>query len=248
MSIFAFSGSRRRHFPARVSWFSDTRRAARAGLCCLAVLGASAGVAHAEDERPTPIGDRSGFSFDLALSAGAASAEFTESDYPVADFQALALELDARWGWFVSRHLLLGGAFAISWHAGMGNIYLKDVTYFSNEGAPRHGFYEVYAPLGVFAEFYPLDNEGLFIGIGGAIGLMALPGFSTGDGDAILSGYAFEAGYELSRYGKLGPALFVRYRRWAAEEFSYVEEHPDGLLSTELSIGVRWTFGAREWR
>ena len=62
-----------------------------------------------------------------------------------------------------------------------------------------------------------------------------------------VSGYSLELGYELSRAAKVGPAPFVRYSRWAGEESPIASEHPDGLVSRELLLGLRWSFWTPEW-
>jgi hypothetical protein len=46
----------------------------------------------------------------------------------------------------------------------------------------------------------------------------------------------------------VGPAPFVRYSRWAGEESPIASEHPDGLLSREVLVGLRWSFWTPDWR
>lgn len=237
-----------RYPTARVSRFSNTAQRWLALLCCLGVLSSRAGVAHAQAEESASVDERSGFTFDLALSAGAARAEFSESDYPVADFDALSLGVDARWGWFVGQHVLLGAEMAVSWHTAAGAIRVDGTRgYFSNGAEPTQASYGVIAPLGVFVAVYPLPGEGLFFGASGAVGFLGLPAFAEAD-TGLMSGYSFELGYELSRTAKRGPAFFLRYSRWAAEEAPFSTDHPDGLVSRELLLGARWSFWAPEWR
>jgi hypothetical protein len=242
-----------------VSHFRDTPPRWLALLCCFGAFwfhasvaqaqqAESASVAQAQQAESASVDGRSGFTFDLALSAGGASAEFTESDYPVADFEALSLGVDARWGWFIGHHVLLGAELALSWHAAVNPLRVDDRRgYFSNGSVPAQASYEVVAPLGAFVALYPVAGEGLFFGASAGVGLLGLPQFAAGD-TGFMSGYSFELGYELSRSAKRGPALFLRYSRWAAEESPISSEHPDGLVSRELLLGARWSFWTPEWR
>jgi hypothetical protein len=195
--------------------------------------------------RPSEMTERSGFTFDMRLCVGAASAEFTESDYAVADFDAVTIGGALRFAWFLSQHVLLGAELAGGWHGGVGQLRIHDPSYFVSKGLPDEASYGVLAPLGVFVEVYPLPGEGLYASIGGGIGFIDLPRFS--DGGGLLSGYSLELGYELSRAAKVGPAPFVRYSRWAGEEAPMSTDHPDGLVSRELLVGLRWSFWTPDW-
>ena len=211
------------------------------------LLGAVAVVAPARAETPRDVmTERSGFTFDLRVNTGAASAEFTESDYPVADFDAIAVGAAARFAWFVGHHVLLGAELVGTWHGGVGKLRIHDTSYFNNRGIPESASYGVLAPLGVFVEVYPFDDIGLYASLGGGIGLIDLPLFADG-GSGPLSGYSLELGYELSGTAKVGPAPFLRYSRWAGEESPISSEHPDGLVSRELLLGLRWSFWTPEW-
>lgn len=237
-----------RYPTARVSHFRDTPRRWLALLCCFGALWFHARPAHAQAEESASVDGRSGFTFDLGLSAGGASAGFTESDYPVADFEALSLGVDARFGWFIGHHVLLGAELAFSWHAALSPLRVDETRgYFSNGSVPTQASYEVIAPVGAFVALYPLEGEGVFFGASAAVGLLGLPQFAYGD-TGFMSGYSFEVGYELSRSAKRGPALFLRYSLWAAEEDPLSSEHPDGLVSRELLLGARWSFWTPEWR
>jgi len=191
--------------------------------------------------------ERSGFTFDMRLCVGAASAEFTESDYPVADFDAVTIGGALRFAWFLGPHVLLGAELAGGWHGGVGKLSIHDPSYFTGKRLPDEANYGVLTPLGVFVEVYPLPGEGVYASLGGAIGFIDLPRFSHGGG-GLLSGYSLELGYELSRAAKVGPAPFVRYSRWAGEESPMASEHPDGLVSRELLVGLRWSFWTPDWR
>jgi hypothetical protein len=198
----------------------------------------------AVDDAPAP---RDGFSFDLRLAAGGATAHFTESDRPVADFEALAVAGSARFGWFLSPHVLLGAELSSSWHSGLGTLGVQDPAYFYPDGVPSAASYTVVAPVGVFVEVYPWLHSGWFFSVAGGVGFIDLPSFSNGNSNVYTSGFSLDAGYELSGSGKNGPAVFARFSRWAGEEF-IVSEHPDGLVSSELLVGVRWSFWTPAWQ
>jgi hypothetical protein len=213
------------------------------GCCTLLVLSPGSALAWAE---APPAVERSGFSFDLRVVGGGASAEFTENDRRVADFEALALGGSARFGWFLGPHVLIGAELTSSWHAGVGTLTVHDPSYF-NRGVPSAAEFTVIAPLGVFAEVYPWRDSGWFLAVAGGVGFMDLPSFAPGDSNVYMSGYSLDAGYEFSGRAKRGPALFVRYSRWAGEEF-IVSDHPDGISSRELLLGLRWSFWTPEWQ
>jgi hypothetical protein len=189
---------------------------------------------------------RDGFSFDLRLAAGGATVAFTESDHPVADFEALAIGGSARFGWFLGPHVLMGAELGSSWHSGVGALRVKDPAYFDS-GVPSGATYSVIMPLGVFVEVYPWVDAGWFLALSGAVGFIDLPSFSDGNSHVLTSGYSLDIGYELSGGAKRGPAVFTRYSRWAGEEF-FVSEHPDGLVSRALLVGLRWSFWTPEWQ
>jgi len=48
--------------------------------------------------------------------------------------------------------------------------------------------------------------------------------------------------YELGRTGKRGAAVYLRHERWGGSELPFTEDHPDGLVSRELLVGLRWSF------
>src|SRR5690606_25462361 len=120
---------------------SDRARAAQARAWLLASAFATTD-ALAQGGTPPDV-ERRGFSFDLRLALGAASAEFTERDRPVADFEALALGGGARFGWFLDEHVLLGAELTGSWHAALGAPRVQDPSYFSSGGAPSGATYSV---------------------------------------------------------------------------------------------------------
>lgn len=190
--------------------------------------------------------ERSGFTFDMRLCVGAASAQFTERDYAVADFDAVTIGGALRFGWFLGQRVLLGAEFVGAWHGGVGTLRIHDPSYFSGKRLPDEASYGMLAPLGVFVEVYPLPGEGLYASLGGGVGFIDLPRFSLGGG-GVLSGYSLELGYELSRAAKVGPGPFIRYSRWAGEEPPMSSEHPDGLVSKELLVGLRWSFWTPDW-
>jgi hypothetical protein len=213
------------------------------GCCTLLAFWPSAAVAASDAAAEHA---RGGFSFDLRLAAGGATAAFTESDHPVADFESLAISGSARFGWFLGPHVLMGAELGSSWHSGVGALRVKDALYFDS-GVPSGVTYSVVMPLGVFVEVYPWVDAGWFLALSGAVGFIDLPSFSPGDSQVLTSGYSLDIGYELSGSAKRGPAVFARYSRWAGEEF-FVSEHPDGLVSRELLVGLRWSFWTPEWQ
>ena len=217
-----------------------------AALFC-AALFCAATPARAEGPSDQVMTGRSGFSFDLRLNAGVASAEYTESDRPVANFEAVVVGGAARFGWFWGQHVLLGAELAGAWHGGVGSLRIVDPSFFATDRQPRDANYGVLTPLGVFVEVYPWATQGWYASIGGAVGFIDLPRFSEAGG-GLLSGYSLELGYELSPAAKVGPAPFVRYSRWAGEESPLSTDHPDGLVSRELLFGLRWSFWTPEWR
>lgn len=220
---------------------------------CVLLLAALPASALAQDDTPLVQrgaerlpAQRDGFTFDLRLAPGAASANFTESDRAIADFEAFALGASARFGWFVGPHVLLGAELSSSWHAGVGSLRVRDAEYFRGR-QPGEAHYTVVAPLGGFVELYPWRDAGWFLALGGGVGIIDLPGFSDGNKMVLTSGYSLDLGYELSPSFKQGPAAFLRYSRWAGEQF-IVSEHPDGLVSRELLLGLRWSFWTPEWQ
>ena len=226
---------------------SHSLRVPRAQALCLSLaLSFVPTAALAQSEAPPDEPGRAGFSFDLRLASGAATAAFTESDGPIADFEAFALGGAARFGWFLSPRVLLGAELTATWHTGVGTLRVKDPLYFVGDGTPNAATYSVVAPLGVFVEVYPWPEAGWFFAVAGGVGFTDLPSFSDGNSNVLTSGFSLDAGYELGS-AKRGPAVFVRYSRWAGEEF-FVSEHPDGLLSRELLVGLRWSFWTPEWQ
>jgi hypothetical protein len=183
---------------------------------------------------------REGWTFDIRLGAGVASNTYDESDRPVADFEAFAVAGALRLGGFIGPHVLLGGELAVGWGGRAGELRVQDPEYFS-DGYPRGSSYGYFAPLGVFIELYPWRNEGVFVSASGGVGVTQLPSFSPGDYEAFMSRYAFELGYELSRTGKLGPAVYLHFERWAGSETPLSTDYPAGLVSTQLLAGLRWT-------
>jgi hypothetical protein len=226
-------------------WCSSHSAWARLAQACCTLLALWPSAARATNDAPAEHG-RDGFSFDVRLAAGGATAAFTESDRPVADFAAVALGGSARFGWFWGPHVLLGAELSSSWHSGVGTLRVQDAPYFY-EGVPSEASYSVVAPLGVFVEVYPWAHSGWFFALSGAVGFIDLPSFSDGDSNVLTSGFSLDVGYELSGSAKRGPAVFARYSRWAGEEF-IVSEHPDGLVSRELLAGLRWSFWTPEWQ
>jgi hypothetical protein len=223
---------------------SHSRWARRAQGCCT-LLVFWPGAAIAANDAPAEHA-RGGFSFDLRLAAGGATAAFTESDYPVADFEALAIGGSARFGWFLGPHVLMGAELGSSWHSSVGALRVKDTSYFDS-GVPSGASYSIIVPLGVFVEAYPWVDAGWFLALSGAVGFIDLPSFSDGNSHVLTSGYSLDIGYELSGSAKRGPAVFARYSGWAGEEF-FSSEHPDGLVSRELLVGLRWSFWTPEWQ
>lgn len=208
-------------------------RAARwAFLATLLALLSLGGTAHASE-------GREGWTFDIRLGAGVASNAYDENDVPVADFESLVVGGALRLGGFIGPHVLLGAELAVNWGAVVGDLRVRDPSYFS-DGYPRGSTYGYFAPLGVFLELYPWQNEGWFVSAFGGVGVMQLPSFSFTANSAVMARYGFDLGYELSRTGKAGPALYLRFERWAGEELPFTD-YPDAIASTQLLAGLRWT-------
>ena len=150
-----------------------------------------------------------------------------------------------RFGAFVNPYLLLGAELAFSWGSGVGDLRVRDPAFFSG-GYPSGATYGNVAPFGAFVEMYPWQSEGLFFGAAAGVGFMGLPSFGDAEG-GVMARYALELGYELGRTGKRGLAVYVHYHRWGGSELPISEERPDGLVSRELLVGLRWSFWSPVW-
>jgi hypothetical protein len=183
---------------------------------------------------------REGWSFDIRLGAGVATATYDESDRPLAHFEAFVVGGALRLGGFIGPHVLIGPELAVTWGGGVGEprIHLPNEI---SQGYPRGSTYGYFAPLGAFIELYPWAREGVFVSASGGVGLMELPDFGPGDYMAFMARYAFELGYELSESGKEGPAVYLHFERWRGAESILSTDYPDGLESSQLLAGLRWT-------
>lgn len=199
-----------------------------------------------EAASPDEPGRRSGFSFDLRLGAGLARVGYDESARPIADFDAVALGGAMRFGSFLNPHVVLGAELAFSWGSGVGELRVRDPSFFGADGYPSGATYGSVSPLGVFVDMYPWESEGIFLGLAGGVGFMDLPSFGDGGG-GVMARYALEVGYELGGAGKQGPAVYLRHERWAGSELPVAEDRPDGLVSRELLVGLRWSFWSPVW-
>jgi hypothetical protein len=186
---------------------------------------------------------REGWTFDFRLGAGAATNTYDESDRPVADFGAFVLGGGLRLGGFIGPQLLLGFELDVLWGSGVGELSVRNPGFFSDnyDGYPRGDSYGYFSPLGIFVEFYPVKAEGFFMNVSGGIGIVELPDIGPGDYEAFMSRYAFELGYELSRTRKEGPALYLHFERWTGSETGLSTDYPDGMVSSQLLAGLRWT-------
>ena len=182
---------------------------------------------------------REGWTYDFRLGAGVATLRYEESDYEVADFEAFVIGGALRLGGFIGPHVVLGAELAATWGTRVGALRARDRSWFYDD-YPHSSSYGYFSPLGVFIELYPWTSRGWFVSASAGVGLMELPQFSPAADGGLMSRYAFELGYELSRSGKQGPALYLRLDRWSGEELPFAE-HPDGLVSTEVLAGLRWT-------
>jgi hypothetical protein len=189
---------------------------------------------------------RSGFSFDLRLGAGVASVTYDEDDRPVADFGAAALGAAMRFGGFLDPHLVIGAEVAFDGGVGVGSMRVRTPAFFADGHYPTRATYGSFSPFGVFVEIYPWESEGVFFGGAAGVGILQLPSFDDSRG-GVMARYALELGYELGRTGKRGPAVYLRYQRWAGSELPMSEDHPDGLVSRELLVGLRWSFWTPVW-
>lgn len=200
------------------------------GVTLLALMS-FAGVARAS-------GGREGWTFDIRLGAGLATNTQYERDSRIADFEAFVVGGALRLGGFVSPRVALGGELAVAWGSRVGEARLRDPRYASEYSiADTHGYL---APLGAFIEVYPWTREGVFLSASGGVGLVRLPTTSLGDYMAFMSRFAFELGYELSRSGKHGPAVYLHFERWAGDESVFSTDVPDGIVSSQVLAGLRW--------
>ena len=211
------------------------------------VLGSASAVARAQDEGHPVMVERDGFTFDLRLGTGYARTRFDERDSLIADCEALAIAGGARFGWFIGPHVLLGAELAGSWQSCASAVRVRDESYFTSKPRPEGASYGHFAPLGIFIEFYPWVREGWYASLSSGVGGGGMPDFAEGDA-VFMAGYAIELGYELSGAAKVGPAPFLRYSAWGAEESPISSEHPDGMASSEWLVGLRWSFWAPQWR
>jgi hypothetical protein len=197
-------------------------------------------------EQPEP-GERSGFSFDLRLGAGLASVSYDEDERPIADFDAVALGGAMRLGGFLDPHVVVGAELALLWGSSVGDVQVRDPSFFGVDERPGSPAYGSVSPLGLFVEVYPWESEGFFFGAAAGIGFVQLPRFGDETQGGVMARYALELGYELGRTGKHGPALYLRHERWAGTESPLAEDHPAGLVSRELLVGLRWSFWSQVW-
>jgi hypothetical protein len=191
-------------------------------------------------------GQRSGFSCDLRLGAGLAGVVYDEDDRAIADFEAFVLGGAMRFGGFLNPHVVIGAELVLSGGLGIGELRVRDPTFFSRDGYPTGATFGSFSPFGAFVEVYPWESEGLFFGAAGGVGFMGLPRFGDASG-GVMARYALELGYELGRTGKDGPAVYLRHERWGGSELPMSEDHPDGLVSRELLVGLRWSFWTPLW-
>jgi hypothetical protein len=184
---------------------------------------------------------REGWTYDVRLGAGVATVSYDEQNYHVADFEAFVIGGALRLGGFIGPHFVLGAELAATWGAGVGTLRTPtpDRTWFYDD-YPRSSTYGYFAPLGVFMELYPWTSQGWFVSASAGVGLMQLPQFAPDADGGLMSRYAVELGYELSHGGKQGAAVYLRLDRWSGEELPF-SEHPDGLVSSQLLAGMRWT-------
>lgn len=183
---------------------------------------------------------RAGWTYDFRLGAGVATVRYEERDEVVADFEAFVLGGGLRIGGFIGPHVVLGAELAATWGTRVGTLRRRYQNWFYDD-YPRSSSYGYFSPLGVFIELYPWTSQGWFVSASAGVGLMQLPQFSPAADGGLMSRYALELGYELSRSGKEGPALYLRLDRWSGDELPWSSEHPDGLVSSQLLAGVRWT-------
>lgn len=204
--------------------------------CCIA-LAAWPALARAESP-PSKAVTRSDSSLDIKLSVGGVQAAFWRRNFLVAEFDALSINLELRYGWFSNQHLLIGLEGVGGAHVVVSDLELREVTPY---GVPADEVYSVVAPLGVFFELYPFSDEGAYVAASAGVGFMFLedhPEF--GPGEYFLGRYSFELGYELSGSGKRGLGCFVRYNRWGASGALNSDEPQ--VTSHDVAAGARWSF------
>lgn len=213
--------------------------ARRVFLATLVTLLSLGGTARADGAGEGAEG-REGWTVDIRLGMGAATSTYDMSELPVAEYESFVVGGALRLGGFLGPQVLLGFELAVTWGSRVGELRVLEPKEFA-QGYPRGSSYGYFAPLGVFIELYPWADEGLFVSASGGVGLLQLPAFSPGDLDAFMARYAFEVGYELSQTGKLGPAVYLHFERWAGEESVLSTDYPDGIVSSQLLAGLRWS-------
>jgi hypothetical protein len=189
-------------------------------------------------------GIRAGITGELRLSIGLATVAYDESDAPVAEFEAAACNYALRLGAFLGRHVVLGAEVAATWSRMTSTLRVRDARSFG--AAPSHVSYGYIAPLGAFIELYPGARSGVFFGAAGGVGMMKLPPLSLEAGSGTMARYVFELGYDPSRSsGEPGWGAYVQLEHWRGADGGLARQ-PDGLVSSQLLLGFRWTLSSRE--
>jgi hypothetical protein len=221
--------------PAQVWFRSDSGGRWRSALGCGLALIAVAGESSALESSAAPEAHAPSFSWQVHALGGPASVAWTRSGGAVLDQSAAMLGLGVRGGGFLGSHVQVGASLSVSQYRRVGQLDAQETAIFGSEYWLLETPYTVWSPIGGFVELYPLPDTGLFVGLSGSLGVSQM-----GAESMLLAGYGIEAGYESTRSHPHGIGVFLRYGGWTGMEFS--TDDPNGLVSGELTLGVRWTF------
>jgi hypothetical protein len=212
-------------------------------MVTLAVGAVAKDTSAADGAEPRRV-DAYSFFVELRAIGGGAEVEWSNSGSPVVDQHAAAFGLGLRGGWLLGSRVHLGATASVARYSLVGQLTVRDTEKFTDPFWLRETSYTVWAPLGVFFEFYPMKDEGLCFGLAGSWGWLpanADPPPGTQDAGLIMAGYAVEAGYELDRRRPQGPGIFLRYAGWAGRQSPFYTDFPDEVDSREITLGLRWT-------
>lgn len=210
------------------------------GLSVIAIGGSAA----AEQDAPVRAPGLPSYFLELNVVGGGASVGWTRSGNAVVDQHASTVGLGVRAGWLFGTYAKVGFAGSFAWYSRVGEVEVRDAEQYADEFWLRETSYRLWAPLGVFIEFYPIRDADFFFGLAGSLGSIPantnLPP-NTQDRGLFMVGFAFEVGYDINRMQQHGPGVFLRYARWTGTQSPLWTDFPDGVDSMELTLGLRWT-------
>jgi hypothetical protein len=207
-------------------------------------LIAVAGTAAADQDAPVREAPPPSHFLELNVVGGGASVGWTRSGNAVVDQHASTFGLGVRAGWLFGAYAKVGIAGSFAYYSRVGEVEVRDAEQYADEFWLRETSYRLWAPVGVFIEFYPIRDADFFFNLAGALGSIPantnLPP-NTVDSGLIMAGFAFEVGYDINRMERHGPGVFLRYAGWTGTQSPLWTDFPDGVDSQELTLGLRWT-------